>query len=80
VTLLATEIVGHAVRHAGLRPDQRIVFFARLHDECARVEVADRGPGFDPERLHADGNGMKLLGKLSARWGVDTTKGRRGRS
>src|SRR4051812_23592578 len=28
VTLLATEIVGNAVRHAGLRTDQRIVFFA----------------------------------------------------
>ena len=45
VTLLATEIVGNAVRHAGLRTDQRIVFFARLNDDFARVEVADPGAG-----------------------------------
>ena len=49
VTLLATEIVGNAVRHAGLRSDQRIVFFARLSEDFARVEVADQGDGFDPE-------------------------------
>src|SRR6266508_1117321 len=48
VTLLATEVVGNAVRHAALRSDQRIVFFARLHDDFARVEVADPGIGFDP--------------------------------
>ena len=48
VTLLATEVVGNAVRHADLRPDQRIVFFARLHDSFARIEVADPGLGFDP--------------------------------
>src|SRR4029453_840398 len=45
VTLLATEIVGNAVRHAGLRTDQRIVFFARLSEDFARVEVADPGGG-----------------------------------
>ena len=38
VTLLATEIVGNAVRHAALRGDQRIVFFARLNDDFARIE------------------------------------------
>ena len=40
VTLLATEIVGNAVRHAGLRADQRIVFFARL----ARTSPGSRSP------------------------------------
>jgi two-component sensor histidine kinase len=75
VTLLATEVVGNAVRHASLRSDQRIVFFARLNDDFARVEVADPGAGFDPEHVETDGYGLKLLAKLAARWGVDSTKG-----
>ena len=75
VTLLATEIVGNAVRHAGLRGDQRIVFFARLHDSFARIEVADRGPGFDPATVKTEGYGLKLLSTLAGRWGVDCAKG-----
>ena len=75
VTLLATEIVSNAVRHAGLRSDQRIVFFARLSDDFARVEVADPGMGFDPDHVQTDGYGLKLLAKLAGRWGVDSTKG-----
>src|ERR671937_1334496 len=58
VTLLATEIVGNAVRHAMLRPDQRIVFFARLAEDYARVEVADQGQGFDPETVETEGYGL----------------------
>jgi anti-sigma regulatory factor (Ser/Thr protein kinase) len=71
VTLLATEIVGNAVRHAGLRADQRIVFFARLSEDFARVEVADQGEGFDPETVQTEGFGLRLLAKLASRWGVD---------
>src|SRR3954451_17932902 len=73
VTLLATEIVGNAVRHAGLRGDQRIVFSARLADDCARVEVADQGAGFDPEVVETEGFGLRLLAKLANVWGVDCT-------
>jgi two-component sensor histidine kinase len=73
VTLLATEVVGNAVRHAGLRTDQRIVFFARLSEDFARVEVADQGHGFDPEVVETEGFGLRLLGKLASRWGVECT-------
>jgi anti-sigma regulatory factor (Ser/Thr protein kinase) len=75
VTLLATEVVGNAVRHAGLRGDQRIVFFARLNEDFARVEVADPGIGFDPQQVRSDGYGRRLLSTLAARWGVDSSKG-----
>jgi anti-sigma regulatory factor (Ser/Thr protein kinase) len=75
VTLLATEIVGNAVRHAALRSDQRIVFFARLNDDFARVEVADPGLGFDPATVKTQGYGLKLLSTLAGRWGVDCSKG-----
>jgi two-component sensor histidine kinase len=73
VTLLATEIVGNAVRHAGLRGDQRIVFFARLAEDFARVEVADQGEGFDPDTVETEGFGLRLLAKLASRWGCDCT-------
>ena len=73
VTLLASEIVGNAVRHADLRDDQRIVFFARLGEDFAHVEVADQGAGFDPEAVQSEGFGLRLLGKLATRWGVDCT-------
>jgi two-component sensor histidine kinase len=73
VTLLATEIVGNAVRHAGLRGDQRIVFFARLGQDFARVEVADQGGGFDPQVVETEGFGLRLLSKLANDWGVDCT-------
>ena len=72
-TLLATEIVGNAVRHAGLRGDQRIVFFARLGHDFARVEVADQGGGFDPLEVETEGFGLRLLSKLASDWGVDCT-------
>ncbi len=71
VTLLATEIVGNAVRHADLRSDQRIVFFARLSNDFARIEVADQGSGFDPETVQSEGFGLRLMAKLASRWGVD---------
>jgi signal transduction histidine kinase len=75
VTLLTTEVVGNSVRHAAMRADQRIVFFARLDDDFARVEVADPGEGFDPDTVQTDGYGLRLLDKLAARWGVDTSRG-----
>jgi two-component sensor histidine kinase len=76
VLLLSTELVGNSVRHAALEPDQRIVFFARLQPDFARVEVADPGRGFDPEEVAGShGFGLRLLDKLAARWGVDCERG-----
>ena len=74
VTLLASEIVGNAVRHANLEPDQRIVFFARLSEDFAHVEVADQGEGFEPESVRSEGYGLRLVAKLASRWGVDCTE------
>jgi anti-sigma regulatory factor (Ser/Thr protein kinase) len=75
VKLLSTEIVGNAIRHAALSPEQRIIFFARVHGDFARIEVADPGPGFDPDTLDTEGYGLRLLDKLAARWGVETDRG-----
>ena len=75
VALLTSEIVGNAVRHAGpLSPAEKIVFHARMSDDHVRVEVADHGPGFDPEVRHdTSGFGLRLVDKLASRWGVERT-------
>jgi anti-sigma regulatory factor (Ser/Thr protein kinase) len=75
VDLLATEMISNAVRHAELRDGQRIVFFARVADDFARVEIADPGPGFDPETVVTEGYGLRLLRTLATRWGIETTRG-----
>jgi anti-sigma regulatory factor (Ser/Thr protein kinase) len=74
VTLLATEVIANAVRHSGPRPGQRVVFFARLGEDFARVEVADGGPGFSPDAVEY-GFGLRLVEKIASDWGVDTTRG-----
>jgi anti-sigma regulatory factor (Ser/Thr protein kinase) len=75
VGLLTSEIVGNAVRHAGpLSPAEKIVFHAHMSEDHVRVEVADHGPGFDPEIRHdTSGFGLRLVDKLASRWGVDRT-------
>ena len=71
VTLLATEIVNNSVKHAGMDPEEKIVFFAHLTPDHVRCEVADTGPGFDPDaRTGAAGFGLRLVDKLASRWGV----------
>ncbi len=72
VCLLASELVTNAIRHAGMRPEERIILAARLTADFARVEVRDSGPGYDPDMgPEASGYGLRLLGMLSSRWGVD---------
>jgi anti-sigma regulatory factor (Ser/Thr protein kinase) len=75
VSLLTSEVISNAVRHAGsLVPHERIVFHARVGQDHVRVEVADHGPGFDPEIRHETaGFGLRLVDKLSSAWGVEQT-------
>jgi anti-sigma regulatory factor (Ser/Thr protein kinase) len=75
VALLTSEVVGNAVRHSGsANPAERIVFHARLSEDQVRVEVADHGPGFDPDVRHdAAGFGLRLVDRLATRWGVERT-------
>jgi anti-sigma regulatory factor (Ser/Thr protein kinase) len=71
VTLLATELIANAVRHAGMDPyGGRIVFFARLSPELVRVEVGDSGPGFTRAEIKG-GLGMRMLDKLATHWGCE---------
>jgi len=72
VALLASELVGNAIRHSGSA--ERIVFHTRVTRESVRVEVTDQGPGFDPDvRHHAEGFGLRIVDRLADRWGVERT-------
>jgi anti-sigma regulatory factor (Ser/Thr protein kinase) len=73
-SLLATEVVANAVRHAVVGTGERIVFFAHLEPDFARIEIADPGPGFDPGDVDF-GFGLRLVEKLASSWGVDRNRG-----
>jgi|SRR5438874_7295627 len=72
--LLVTELVTNAVRHAGT--SQWIELELDLYANAVRVEVTDRGPGFQPAdtpQPHPDrpgGWGLCLVDRLADRWGV----------
>ena len=72
VTLLTTELIANALRHAGMDPAaDRIVFFGRMQPNLVRIEVGDSGPGFDPAQQSEVGFGLRLLDKLASRWGCE---------
>ncbi|MDP9401311.1 MAG: ATP-binding protein [Actinomycetota bacterium] len=78
VTLLATELVTNAVRHATPDAGARLVLVAHLEPDFVRVEVHDAGPAFDPAVRHsAKGFGLRLIDSLSTRWGVERERGNR---
>src|SRR5437762_13304391 len=48
VTLLTTELIANALRHAGMDPAaDRIVFFGRMQPTPVRTDVGANGPGFN---------------------------------
>ena len=74
-TLLTSELVTNAVRHAGHSAEDPIEVTVSVDERSLRVIVGDRGPGFDPDEVDArsdeGGWGLDLVRKLSSRWGVD---------
>lgn len=78
--LLATEVVGNAVRHAALDGGAPISLRVFLDVDRMRVEVHDSGPGFDPVVPEPDpgsptGRGLFLVDALSSDWGVGREAG-----
>ncbi|HEY7659843.1 MAG TPA: ATP-binding protein [Actinomycetota bacterium] len=71
--LLVSEIVTNSIRHG---PGSQVVDLRVSVDEArVRVEVEDRGRGFDPrprETISGDaGWGLVLVDRLADRWGVE---------
>jgi anti-sigma regulatory factor (Ser/Thr protein kinase) len=74
VSLLTSEVVTNAVTHAAEHGDIRVA--ASFAPGFARIEVLDRGPGFDPGVRHGtSGFGLRLVEKLASRWGVERASG-----
>lgn len=72
VTLLASELVSNAVRHAGA---SSIGMRIDVQPTLVRVEVTDEGPGFDARATRAPagqagGWGLRVVDELASRWGV----------
>jgi anti-sigma regulatory factor (Ser/Thr protein kinase) len=70
--LLVSEVVTNAILHG--RSPAPVDVRVRADDEV-RVEVVDRGPGFDPgaPRAHEVGGfGLKFVSQLADRWGLET--------
>jgi anti-sigma regulatory factor (Ser/Thr protein kinase) len=82
VRLLVSELVTNAVLHSDAPPRSEIVLRARLLERNAlRVEVIDRGSGFDAatrgQPRPTGGYGLLLVAKQASRWGVDQQGGTR---
>jgi anti-sigma regulatory factor (Ser/Thr protein kinase) len=71
--LLVSEVVSNSVRHAGLDPSDEIEVRIRGTRSMLHVDVIDPGPGFEPYARPRGGDGgwgLRLLDRLSTRWGV----------
>jgi anti-sigma regulatory factor (Ser/Thr protein kinase) len=79
MTLLTSELVANAVRHAAARV---VDLTCHVRADCVRVEVADSGDASgrkpvprDPD--HTGGWGLYMLEELATRWGVAAGRGTR---
>jgi len=78
LALLVSELVTNAVRHAGMVKETDVIkVHVAVAPERTRIEVCDRGPGFDPgtprvRSFEAGGGGLGLvlLDRMSTTWGV----------
>lgn len=82
LTLLVSELVSNAVRHSGAPPGSEIrLRVCQFRDGVVRVEVIDRGVGFEPILREAapiaGGYGLHLLELQASRWGCERAGGTR---
>jgi anti-sigma regulatory factor (Ser/Thr protein kinase) len=76
LVLLVSEIVTNSVRHAALAPDESIRLRVRGTGRSIRLDIVDRGRGFDPpdvtnhDPARPDGWGLYIVDRLADRWGV----------
>jgi anti-sigma regulatory factor (Ser/Thr protein kinase) len=75
ILLLVTELVTNAVRHGADGASEQLGVQVLICPERLRVEVRDRGDGFEPHQADSargdhGGWGLVLVEELSDRWGV----------
>jgi anti-sigma regulatory factor (Ser/Thr protein kinase) len=75
IRLLVSELVTNSVRHSGVAAHDPVRMQVQATESTVRVEVADRGRGFEPtprdgDRSRPGGWGLYLVDQLADRWGV----------
>jgi anti-sigma regulatory factor (Ser/Thr protein kinase) len=78
--LIVSELVTNSIRHAGLRTGDPITLEIFVGETSVRLELRDRGHGFEPPAtaanpLRESGWGLFLVSQLTDRWGVSTEGG-----
>jgi anti-sigma regulatory factor (Ser/Thr protein kinase) len=68
--LLTGELASNAARHGG----EPIGMSVSIEEAGLRVTVHDEGSGFDPLTVIEGSGGLRLVDKLSSKWGVEQTK------
>ena len=73
--LLISEVVTNAIRHGGAHPGELVRLHVMAKGGSTRVEVHDRGGGFDWRRREprpecSSGRGLFLVAELADAWGV----------
>jgi signal transduction histidine kinase len=66
VVAATTEALNNAARHSGVR---QIDLFSEIHEGVARVNVRDRGVGFDPESVARGGLADSVVERMAAAGG-----------
>ncbi|MFL5796684.1 MAG: ATP-binding protein [Actinomycetota bacterium] len=83
LVLLVSEVVTNSVRHAELEPGDMIRLLVRATATSIRLDVVDRGRGFDRpdvsdhQPTEPDGWGLYIVDRLADRWGVAREGGSR---
>jgi anti-sigma regulatory factor (Ser/Thr protein kinase) len=77
LSLLVSELVTNAIRHAGLASEDPISVYISTHDDRVRIAVHDGGSGFTPRANNGDdldaedGRGCMIVATLADAWGVE---------
>ena len=79
VRLVATELVGNAVRHASPLGNGTVLVRWEAENSTLALSVCDGGGATEPEQVEAapydvSGRGLAIVDALSSRWWVEHTK------
>jgi serine phosphatase RsbU (regulator of sigma subunit)/anti-sigma regulatory factor (Ser/Thr protein kinase) len=82
VRLLVSELVTNGIRHSGMARRSPVDVHASVFADLVRVEVSDRGSGFElrddePDDDSASGWGLYIVDRIADRWGVTSDNGTR---